>query len=58
MIIGIPKEIKSDEYRVALIPVGVEEMTKHGHRGKRGRDGRILTGCPRMQLHPLKYTTY
>ena len=31
MIIGIPKEIKSDEYRVALIPVGVEEMIKHGH---------------------------
>src|SRR3972149_1105491 len=31
MIIGIPKEIKPDEYRVALIPVGVEEMLKHGH---------------------------
>jgi len=31
MIIGIPKEIKPDEYRVALIPVGVEEMLKHRH---------------------------
>jgi alanine dehydrogenase len=31
MIIGIPKEIKTDESRVALIPVGVEEMVKHGH---------------------------
>lgn len=31
MIIGIPKEIKTDEYRVSLIPVGVEEMLKHGH---------------------------
>ena len=31
MIIGIPKEIKPDESRVALIPVGVEEMVKHGH---------------------------
>lgn len=31
MIIGIPKEIKPDEYRVALIPVGVEEMLEHGH---------------------------
>lgn len=31
MIIGVPKEIKSDEYRVALIPAGVEEMLKHGH---------------------------
>ena len=31
MIIGIPKEIKQDEYRVALIPAGVEEMLEHGH---------------------------
>lgn len=31
MIVGVPKEIKSDEYRVALIPVGVEEMVKRGH---------------------------
>ncbi len=31
MIIGIPKEIKTDEYRVALVPAGVEEMLKYGH---------------------------
>ena len=31
MIIGITKEIKPDESRVALIPVGVEEMVEHGH---------------------------
>jgi alanine dehydrogenase len=31
MIIGVPKEIKKDEYRVALIPVGVEELVKKGH---------------------------
>jgi alanine dehydrogenase len=31
-IIGVPKEIKADEYRVALIPVGVEELTRAGHR--------------------------
>ncbi len=31
MIIGIPKEIKPDESRVALIPAGVEEMIEHGH---------------------------
>lgn len=31
MIVGIPKEIKPDEYRVSLIPAGVEEMLKHGH---------------------------
>jgi alanine dehydrogenase len=32
MIVGVPKEIKTDEYRVALIPVGVEELTQAGHR--------------------------
>ncbi len=31
MIVGVPKEIKSDEYRVAMLPVGVEELTKRGH---------------------------
>ena len=32
MKIGVPKEIKTDEYRVALMPVGVEEMVKCGHQ--------------------------
>jgi alanine dehydrogenase len=32
MIVGVPKEIKTDEYRVAMIPVGVEELTRSGHR--------------------------
>lgn len=32
MIIGVPKEVKSDEYRVAMLPVGVEELTQRGHR--------------------------
>jgi alanine dehydrogenase len=32
MIVGVPREIKTDEYRVALIPVGVEELTRAGHR--------------------------
>jgi len=31
MIIGIPKEIKADEYRVALTPVGVKELVHDGH---------------------------
>jgi alanine dehydrogenase len=32
MIVGVPKEIKTDEYRVGMIPVGVEELTRAGHR--------------------------
>jgi len=31
MIIGVPKEIKSNENRVALTPAGVMEFTRRGH---------------------------
>ncbi len=31
MRIGVPKEIKSDEYRVGIMPVGVEMLVKAGH---------------------------
>ena len=32
MIVGVPKEIKTAEHRVALTPVGVRELTDLGHR--------------------------
>ena len=32
MIVGVPREIKQDEYRVAMLPVGVEELVQGGHR--------------------------
>src|SRR5215204_5201645 len=31
MKVGVPTEIKSDEYRVALTPSGVRELVEHGH---------------------------
>jgi alanine dehydrogenase len=31
MIVGIPKEIKTDEYRVGATPAGVMELIKAGH---------------------------
>ena len=31
MLIGVPKEVKRDEYRVAMLPVGVEELMAAGH---------------------------
>jgi alanine dehydrogenase len=31
MIVGVPREIKPDEYRVAITPAGVREMVEHGH---------------------------
>jgi len=32
MIVGLPKEIKSHEYRAGMLPVGVEELTRAGHQ--------------------------
>ena len=31
MIVGVPKEIKNNENRVAIVPAGVEAMCKAGH---------------------------
>ncbi|MHC4426819.1 MAG: alanine dehydrogenase [Planctomycetota bacterium] len=31
MIIGVPKETKTDEYRVALLPVGAQLLNRDGH---------------------------
>ena len=32
MIVGVPREVKADEYRVSLTPNGAEELTRAGHR--------------------------
>ncbi len=32
MIVGVPREVKSDEYRVGLLPVGVEMLKRDGHK--------------------------
>ncbi|GAB4353323.1 MAG: alanine dehydrogenase [Gammaproteobacteria bacterium] len=32
MLIGVPKEIKTHEYRVGLVPASVRELVHHGHR--------------------------
>jgi len=32
MIIGIPREVKPDEYRVALLPVGASILAEDGHK--------------------------
>ncbi len=31
MKVGVPKEVKNNEYRVAITPIGVHELTQHGH---------------------------
>ena len=32
MKVAVPREIKTHEYRVALTPAGVHELTRHGHQ--------------------------
>jgi alanine dehydrogenase len=32
VIVGVPKEIKTREYRVGMAPAGVRSLTSHGHR--------------------------
>ncbi|HMK92519.1 MAG TPA: alanine dehydrogenase, partial [Thermoleophilia bacterium] len=31
MIVGVPKEIKNEEYRVSVTPIGVKEFVRAGH---------------------------
>ena len=32
MFIGVPKEIKTDEYRVGLTPATIKKLTARGHQ--------------------------
>jgi alanine dehydrogenase len=31
LLVGVPKEVKNHEYRVAITPIGVHELVAHGH---------------------------
>jgi alanine dehydrogenase len=31
MLVGVPREVKNHEYRVAITPAGVLELVHHGH---------------------------
>jgi alanine dehydrogenase len=44
MIIGVPREIKEQEQRVALLPSGTNELTKHGHSVLVERDAGLGSG--------------
>ncbi len=46
MIIGVPKEIKKDEYRVALLPVGAETLVRYGHKVLIERGAGLGSGIP------------
>ena len=46
MIVGVPREIKQDEYRVALLPVGAEELTRAGHQVLIEKGAGLGSGLP------------
>ena len=46
MIVGVPKEIKANENRVALIPAGVEALVAAGHRVCVEDDAGLGSGFP------------
>lgn len=45
MKIGVPREIKTHEYRVGLTPAGARELTHHGHAVFVERDAGAGIGC-------------
>lgn len=46
MIVGIPREIKKEEYRVAVTPAGAAELKKHGHTVLVETEAGIGSGFP------------
>ena len=44
MIVGVPKETKTHEYRVSMTPGGVDELVRHGHRVLVASDAGIGSG--------------
>ena len=46
MIIGVPKEIKEQEQRVALLPSGTNQLTRHGHSVLVERNAGLGSGYP------------
>src|SRR5436190_1913096 len=49
MRVGVPKEVKSDEYRIAMMPVGVELLKKNGHEVLFEANAGISSGFPDEQ---------
>ncbi|MHA3703587.1 alanine dehydrogenase [Jatrophihabitans sp. YIM 134969] len=46
MKVGIPSEVKNNEFRVAITPAGVHELTRHGHEVFVQRDAGVGSSIP------------
>ncbi len=49
MRIGVPKEVKNHEYRVAITPIGVHELVAHGHEVAVEKDAGLGSSIPDEQ---------
>ena len=64
MRVGIPREVKNNEYRVAITPAGVNELVRSGHESSSRQDagvGSSITDAgswppaPRSFPAPMRY---
>ncbi len=46
MKVGIPREVKNNEFRVAITPSGVNELTNHGHQVFLEREAGVGSAIP------------
>ena len=46
MLVGVPREVKNHEYRVAITPAGVQELTGRGHQVLIEHDAGAGAGMP------------
>ena len=46
MIVGVPKEIKTEEYRVGMVPGGVKKLVERGHKVLVEKGAGIGSGLP------------
>lgn len=53
MRVGIPAEIKTEEYRVAITPVGVRELTGRGHTVYIQKDAGVGSSIPDGAYHDV-----
>ncbi|MER7499867.1 alanine dehydrogenase [Nonomuraea pusilla] len=49
MKVGVPREVKNNEYRVALTPAGVHELVRHGHQVLVEREAGVGSAIPDEQ---------
>ena len=50
MVIGVPKEIREDEYRIAITPSGIDALRKDGHRVVVEKDAGIGSGITNEEI--------